>query len=106
MAYKVLGQVSPSATTDTTLYTVPAAVAAVVSTLTVCNQNTTVATYRVAVRPAGATLASLHYLAYEITIPPNGTHTYTLGLTLATTDVVTIRASATGVSFGAFGSEA
>ena len=42
--YKVLGQSIPSATTATTLYTVPAATQAVVSTITVCNQAATAAT--------------------------------------------------------------
>ena len=56
--YKVLGQSNPAATTATTLYTVPSAKSAVISSLTVCNQASTAATFRVAVRPAGATLAA------------------------------------------------
>jgi glutaminase len=106
MAYKVLGQVAPSAATDTTLYTVPGSVSAVCSTLTVCNQNSASVTYRVAVRPAGAAIASLHYIAYEVNLPGNSSDTLTLGITLATTDVVTVRTSTTAVSFGLFGSEA
>ena len=61
-AYKVLGQSNPSATTNTTLYTVPSATSAVVSTLTVCNQSSTAATYRIAVRPAGASVAAEHWI--------------------------------------------
>jgi hypothetical protein len=37
-AYKVLGQVAPAATTATTVYTVPSATEAVVSSVTVCNR--------------------------------------------------------------------
>lgn len=103
--YKVLGQSNPSATTDTTLYTVPAATSAVVSTLAICNQSGAPATFRVAVRPAGAALAALHYLAYDSVLDQNDTVTLTLGITLATTDVVTIRASTATVSFSLFGSE-
>ena len=55
--YKVLGQSAPSATTATSLYTVPASTSTIVSTLTVCNRDTTAGTFRIAVRPAGATLA-------------------------------------------------
>jgi hypothetical protein len=106
MAYKVLGHVAPSATTATTLYTVPGAVSTVCSTLTVCNQNTASITYRVAVRPAAATLAGLHYVAYDVNLPGNSTDTLTLGLTLATTDVVTVYTSTANVSFGLYGSEA
>jgi len=103
--YKVLGQSNPSATTATTLYTVPSATSTVVSTITVCNQASSAATYRIAVRPAGATLAAQHYIVYGATVPASDTTTLTLGLTLATTDVITVYASSATVSFNAFGSE-
>jgi hypothetical protein len=105
MAKKVLGQVIPSATTATTLYTVPSAKSAVISTLTICNQAATAATFRVAVRPAGATLATLHYVAYDVTVGASDTTALTLGITLATTDVVTVYASTATVSFHAYGDE-
>ncbi len=103
--YKVLGQSNPSATTATTLYTVPSATSTVVSTITVCNQASSAATFRIAVRPAGATLAAQHYIVYGATVPASDTTTLTLGLTLATTDVVTVYASSANLSFNAFGSE-
>lgn len=103
--YKVLGQTAPSATTATTLYTVPSATATVVSTITICNQNATAITYRISVRPAGAAQTTAMYLAYDVSLPANATDTLTLGLTLATTDVVTVYASATAVAFNAYGSE-
>lgn len=103
--YKVLGQSAPSATTATTLYTVPSATSAVVSTLTVCNRDTSGGTYRVAVRPAGASLANQHYVAYDAALPASSTDTLTLGLTLAATDVVTVYASSANFSFGLYGSE-
>jgi glucose-6-phosphate dehydrogenase assembly protein OpcA len=103
--YKVLGQSNPSATTATTLYTVPSSTSTIVSTITVCNQAATAGTYRVAVRPAGATLAAQHYVAYDISLPANTSDTLTLGLTLATTDVITVYASSANFSFNAYGSE-
>jgi glucose-6-phosphate dehydrogenase assembly protein OpcA len=103
--YKVLGQSNPSATTATTLYTVPSSTSTVVSTITVCNQASSAATFRIAVRPAGATLAAQHYIVYGATVPASDTTTLTLGLTLATTDVVTVYASSANLSFNAFGSE-
>jgi glucose-6-phosphate dehydrogenase assembly protein OpcA len=103
--YKVLGQSNPSATTATTLYTVPASTSTVVSTISICNQAGSAASYRIAVRPAGATLAAQHYLAYDIAIAANDTTALTLGITLATTDVVTVYASSATLSFSAFGSE-
>jgi glucose-6-phosphate dehydrogenase assembly protein OpcA len=104
-AYKVLGQSSPAATTNAALYTTPSSTSTVVSTVTVCNQASTAGTFRIAIRPAGASIAAVHYLAYDTPIAANDTIALTLGITLATTDVVTIYASSATMSFAAFGSE-
>lgn len=104
-SYKVLGQVNPSATTATTLYTVPSSTQAVVSTIAVSNQAATSATFRIAIRPAGETLAAKHYIAYDSTVAANDSTMLTIGVTLATTDVITVYASSATVSFNAFGSE-
>lgn len=103
--YKVLGQSAPAATTATTLYTVPAATSTVVSTLAVCNQSASPTSFRIAVRPAGATLAAVHYLCYDVLLSGNDTYTLTLGLSLAATDVVTVYTAAATVSFHLYGSE-
>ena len=103
--YKVLGQSAPSATTDTTLYTVPAATDAIVSSLVIANRDSSSATFRVAVRPAGATLANQHYIAYDVTVGASDSTVLTLGLTLDATDVITVRASTANLSFSAYGSE-
>ena len=103
-AYKVLGQISPSATTATTLYTVPASTETVVSTIVVTNQ-TTAGTYRLAIRPDGETLAAKHYIAYDVPLAANETHTYTIGATLNAADIITVYASSASQSFNAFGSE-
>lgn len=103
--YKVLAQSAPAATTATDLYTVGAGKSAVISTLVVANRAATSATYRVAVRPAGAALANQHYIAYDITVGASDSTTLTIGITLAATDVVTVYASTANLSFSAFGSE-
>lgn len=103
--YKVLGQSAPSATTATTLYTVPSLTSTVVSTITVANRDTTSGTFRIAIRPAGAALANQHYIAYDVSVLANSITTLTLGITLATTDVITVYASSANFSFSAFGSE-
>ena len=103
--YKVLGQSNPSATTATTLYTVPASTSTVVSTITVANLAGTSATYRISIRPAGASQTNAMYLAYDVTVGALDTTTITLGVTLATTDVITVYASTANLAFQAFGSE-
>lgn len=103
--YKVLGQVNPSATTATTLYTCPSATQTIISTITVCNQASTAATYRIAVRPNGASLAAEHYIVYGATVPASDSTMLTVGLTIDASDVVTVYSSSANLSFNAYGSE-
>jgi glucose-6-phosphate dehydrogenase assembly protein OpcA len=103
--YKVLGQSNPAATTATTLYTVPSATEAVISTIVVANLTASAATFRIAVRPNGATLANSQYIAYDITVGASDSTALTLGITLDATDVITVYASTANLTFTAFGSE-
>ena len=103
--YKVLGQSAPAATTATTLYTVPASTSTVISTINVCNRTTTADTFRIAIRPAGATLATSHYIAYDTSVLANDSINITAGISLATTDVVTVYAGTANLTFTAFGAE-
>jgi hypothetical protein len=102
--YKVLGQVNPSATTETTLYT--ASGQAVVSTISICNQAGTAATYRIVVRPAAdSTTAAKHYIVYGATVAASDSTMLTLGITLANGDLIRVYSSSANLSFNAFGSE-
>lgn len=103
--YKVLGQSAPSATTATTLYTVPSATSAVVSTIQVCNRASSADSFRIAVRPAGASLASQHYLAYDVGLTANDAISITVGISLAASDVITVYAGTANLTFTAFGAE-
>ena len=103
--YSVLGQSNPSATTETTLLTASGTTGTVVSSVVICNQASTTATYRIAVRPAGAAVAAQHWIVYGATVAASDSTILTLGITLATTDVVTVYASSANLSFSLFGSE-
>lgn len=103
--YKVLGQSAPSATTNTDVYTVPAATEAVISSIVVANRSGSSATYRIAVRPDGAAISNEHYIAYDVTVGGNDSTSLSLGLTLDSTDIITVYASSANLSFGVFGSE-
>jgi hypothetical protein len=106
-SYKVLGQVATAtlgATTEGTLYT--AAAPAIISSLTVCNQAATAATYRIAVRPAAdSTTAAKHWIIYGATVAGSDSTVLTLGLTLAVGDKIQVYGSTNTLSFGVFGSE-
>jgi hypothetical protein len=103
--YKVLGQSSPTADTDTTLYTVPSATQTVVSTITVCNRSGSIDIFNIAVRPAGASIANQHYVFFSEPIGGSSSVILTIGMTLATTDIITVRSLNGNTSFNAFGSE-
>lgn len=103
--FKVLGQSNPSAATPTDIYTVPSSTSAIISTINICNQSANGSQFNISVRPAGESLASKHYVAYNAGIAANDSVSLTIGVTLATTDVVTVSANNASVSFNVFGSE-
>lgn len=105
IAYKVLGQSEPAATTATTLYTVPSATQAVCSTLSVCNRHTAAATFRVSVRINGAAQTDAAYVCYDAPIAAKDTLFLTVGFTLGAGDVVTVYSSQGDQAFQLFGSE-
>src|SRR3990167_9682864 len=102
---KILGQAAPSATTETDLYTVPAATTAVVSTVSVANRAATAATFRLSISADGAATANKDYVAYDVSISGNETIAFTLGATIDATDKIRVYASTANLSFSAFGQE-
>jgi hypothetical protein len=103
--YKVLGQSSPAATTETALYTVPAATSAVASSVIVCNRSAVLSTFRISIAIAGAATSNKDYIYYDLPIGANDTFIATIGVTLAATDEVRVYASNTNLSFSLYGSE-
>lgn len=103
-SYKILGQVAPAANTNTDLYTVPSATQTVCSTLSVCNRNAST-NCRVAVRNAGASLNTSHYIVYDTQVSQLDTLFLTIGVTLNVADVITVSAGSDSVTFNLFGSE-
>jgi hypothetical protein len=107
VSYKVLAQAKPAAATNTTLYTVPTGAGnyAVISTLHVANVTSDGDSFRVAIRPAGESLEDKHYILYNVSVLPFQSQSYTIGVTLASTDVITIFSESAKLSFNLFGSE-
>ena len=102
---KVLGQLSPAATTLSTLYTVPAQVQTTVSSLVACNTGASPVTIRIAIAEAGASVNVKQYLYYDYVLPAKDTLALVIGITLNETDEVNVYASATDVAFNLFGVE-
>jgi hypothetical protein len=105
MVYKILGQKSPAAATDFNLYTVSGSKQTIINCITVANRDANAATYRISVRPDGATLTTDHYIAYDVQVGSNSSVALNLGLTLDTNDVITVQSSTALVTFNAYGVE-
>jgi hypothetical protein len=104
--YKILGQAAPADTNNANLITVGASKSQIVSTLNIANTTASQATARVFGRIAGAAAAASNALLYDVTIPGNSSASFTLGITLAATDVITIQTgTANALTFTAFGTE-
>ena len=103
--YRVLGQAAPSATTDTTAYTVLTGVQTVVSSIVVANRGSDGTTFRVAIRPNGSALADEHYIAYDAAIARNDSKVLSFGITLNEDDVITVYAGNGNLSFNVYGTE-
>lgn len=104
--YKVLGQAAPANTNDANLYTVPASTQTVVSTISITNDTTSAATFRIYTRVNGAAASAINALYFDAPLAANSTLLVTSGLTLGAGDIITVRSSvADALTFQAFGSE-
>ncbi len=102
---KVLGQISPSATTETDFYSVPAATQTTVSSIVITNRDSGAATYRLSVSTEGTATSNKDYLIYDKALAGNTTDTLVIGITLNETDKIRAFASTANLSFNAFGCE-
>lgn len=103
--YKILGQAYPASGSLHDLYTVPVATSAVLSTLMVCNHGASEVYFRIATAAGGASDSQEQYIYWDVPLSENNTFTATLGISLATTDVVRVYTSSGSVSFNLYGVE-
>jgi hypothetical protein len=104
-AIKILGQLDVSATTITTLYTVPDLTQTTVSSLVVCNRSGSGITFRVSVHVNGAGADDKQFIFYDEALAATTTRTVVIGICLGQKDVVKVYSSAANVSFNLFGVE-
>lgn len=107
--YKRLGAITSTGTITTadTLYTASATAgtSTVISSIVVCNQAASAATYRICINTSAA-FASAGYLFYGLTVPANDSIILTIGGAVDPTNrYVMCSASASTVSFTLFGAE-
>jgi hypothetical protein len=102
---KTLGQLYPSSAVLSTLYTAPALTSAVCSSIVICNISATQTTFRIAVRPGGATISNEMYLYYDLPLAGNDTFIATIGISLEAGDVISVYSTLGTLSYNAFGQE-
>lgn len=104
--YKVLGQARPADTNVADLYTVPTGGQVVVSTITVANTTSSIATFDIYVRPDGAAAGPATAVAFGTKAAASTTTALTLGITADAGDIISVKsATANAVTFTAFGLE-
>ena len=102
MASGILGQSAPSATTNTTVYTVPASTVSTFN-ISVCNTSSASIAVRIAVANSG-TPSIAEYLEYNAVIPPNGVLERG-GIVANAAKNVVVYASAAGLAVTVYGYE-
>lgn len=102
---KVLGQLDPSATTTTVLYTVPDMTQTTISSIVAANRTGSAITFRLSVHVAGAGADDKQYLYYDKSVAANDSLAIVIGITLNQTDVLKVYTSAVNMSFNVFGCE-
>lgn len=105
-AYKV-AQVQGTAGVSTyaTLYNSPASTEAIISTIAICNTDTSAATYRIGLDDTAGTPGASEWLVYGATVPANDTVFLTIGGAIEAGKYIRISSSANTVTFTAFVSE-
>lgn len=98
----IQAQSIPSGGTLADLYTATLAME-VVSSITVCNQNSFDVTFRISVALLGAADTLAQYRYYDTPLAANDTFVATIGATLAATDKIRVRSDRGGVSFAVDG---
>lgn len=102
MANGILGQSAPTAATNTTVYTVPAATTATFS-VSICNTSSAAITARLAISSTG-TPGNSEWLEYDTAIAGNGVLERT-GIVAQATKNVVVRISSSAASVSVFGFE-
>jgi len=107
--YKILGQVNPSANTQSNVYVVPAATSTVINSVQIANQSATNSSYSLIVMPsanfANPASNSMYYIIRGSTIPASDAATLTLSLTLPAGAILAANTNSANISFSAFGVE-
>ena len=107
--YKILGQVNPTANSQSNVYVVPAATSAVINSIQIANQSASNVSYSLIVMPSSAYASpasnGMYYIIRGGTMPASDAATLTLSLSLPAGAIVAANTNSSSLSFSAFGVE-
>ena len=106
--HKILGQINPSANTQTNVYVVPASTAALVNSIHVDNTGTSNASYSIIVVPSSDNSTSplpKHFIVRGSIAPPGDTVLLDFPLTLPAGTVVAANTNDPNLAISTFGVE-
>lgn len=107
-SFKRLGAINPAVNTQTNVYVVPAATEAVISTIAVCNQGASNASYSIILSPASTfanPASAVDFVVRGAVVPAADTIFLTVGLTANAGSVISANTSNANISISIFGSE-
>ena len=103
--YKVLGQKSPAANTETIIYTTPATTNAIVSTITINNHDDEIRSYSIIVRPDNESANDKHFIIRGGVLPPRELISITGAVTMNEAVHLSCNTNGGAVTFNAYGAE-
>ena len=107
-SFKILGQITSVANTQSNVYIVPANTATVVNSIMIANQAGANQSYSLIVMPGtnySSPAANTYYVIRGGVSPANDVITINLGLTLPANTVLAANTNSSSLSFSAFGVE-
>jgi len=104
-AYKILGQVSPSANTLTNVYVTGASTSSIVGTISIHNFSDANASYSLVVRPINEALGTKHFIVRGGILPAREMISITGALTMNSSAILAANTNGGSISFNAFGAE-
>ena len=107
-SYKILGQLNPSANTQSNVYVVPSNTAALISSISIANSSSLNNSFSIIVVPSAnftTPSANAYYMVRGSALPGSDSVSINLGLTLPANTVLAVNSTSSSVSFSAFGVE-
>lgn len=103
--FYVLAQLSPNATAETALYTVPINEHIIANEIIVCNRDAVASSFRISISLDGGVTDVSEYLYFDLPIQANDTFANDMKLTLGVGSVIRVYSGSGLLTFTLFGAK-